>query len=48
MESFDTAKKYNCIVFRYCIGYLKDDAELAKQLKRYGEMLESNTSKRAT
>ena len=48
IQEYDTSKKYNCIIFRYCIGYLKDDAELAEELKRYAAMLDSNNTKRTT
>ena len=48
IQEYDTTKKYNCIIFRYCIGYLKDDDVLSGELKRYAAMLASSTAKRAT
>ena len=36
--------KYDLIVFRYCLGYLHDDAEAAQQLKRYAGMLRPKDS----
>ena len=38
MQDFMTINKYNCIVLRYCIGYLDDD-ELVQFLQKLGTML---------
>ena len=42
MQKFETDKKYNCIVLRYCTGYLSDE-ELSTFLKKLGSMLEKGS-----
>ena len=42
MQKFETDKKYNCIVLRYCTGYLSDE-ELSNFLKKLGSMLEKGS-----
>ena len=41
METFESKLKYDCIVLRYCIGYL-DAKAAAKVLKKLGSMLTPN------
>ena len=38
MQDFTTINKYNCIVLRYCLGYLGDD-DLVQFLQKLGTML---------
>ena len=44
MQDLDTQLKYNCIVLRYCIGYL-DDEQAARFLRKLGAMLCQETQK---
>ena len=43
MQKFETDKKYNCIVLRYCTGYLNDE-ELSAFLRKLGSMLDQKSS----
>ena len=43
MQSFQANSTYNCIVLRYCIGYLNAD-DLVLFLRKIGTMLSNTTS----
>ena len=46
MEDFEpkNGRRYDLIIFRYCLGYLSDNKEAALVLNRYARMLAAPTN----
>ena len=47
IQDFDLQRKYNCILFRFCIGYF-DSEQAPEVLKQYAELLHHRPRKRSS
>ena len=47
MEAFSPDTFFNCIVLRYCIGYLSDDEAAVEFLHKMGKMLDAEHRQRS-